>query len=57
MEVKRIKVHKILKFSAYVLHKVLLHLNLVFFEKLFTSSMLAFVSIFFEKPLIDFFFF
>jgi len=47
---------KILKsFLAYVFHKVVLYLNLVFFEILFTSSMLAFVSKTFEKPLFDFF--
>jgi hypothetical protein len=46
---------KILKsFLAYVFHKVVLHLNFVFFENLFTSSMFTFVSKTFEKPLFDF---
>jgi hypothetical protein len=53
---KESKCTKFKSFFGYVLHKVVLHLNLVFFEILFTSSMLTFVSKTFEKPLIDIFF-
>jgi len=42
-------------FLAYVFHKVVLHLNFVFFENLFTSSMFTFVSKTFENLCLIFF--